>query len=868
MVDQALTFSGGEKERFIKKVCREHPSISAEVLELMEGIEESRRTNFLDDLWEDQKNILFEFSEEFGGKTRDENFLNEKVGPYRISEIIGQGGMATVFKASRIDGQFHRDVAIKIIKSGLSDSRNVHRFQVEKEILAGLQHPNIAHIYDGGITKDGSPYLVMEFIDGVPIDTYSNNNKLTIKDRLVLFQEVCSAVHYAHKNLIVHRDLKAQNIYVTKEGIVKILDFGIAKLLNPELQHVSGVETLTGQRAWTPHYAAPEQVNGETVTIATDIYALGILLHHLLTGSYPHHLDDKTLSEIEETIINSSPLLPSHTVGHIPDPEKIAGERNTTPLALKNHLRGDLDSLVSKAIRKEPEYRYQSATQLSEDIYRYRSGRPLIARQGTLRYRAGKFMRRNRAALSIAAIFILSVSLFGGYYSWRITQERNNLEQVVEFMTRLIESGNPGEIPGGALTGRMLLEKGVEEAQLLDNQPEVQAHVFNTAGNVHLLLGEYEEAEKLFSEAVQIHEKVLGGNAPELAKSLNNLAVALTRQSKYEVARDMHQRAMNIQLRNYGEEHPDVAKTYSLFGSWIPVTDIHEAARMREKALEIRRKIYGDQHLEVALSYLETGRIKRALGMPEEAIKDFLKSIKIRELKLGRDHPEVAEGMILLGDIYRLYEMNVDSAEILYREALSILDKRKDSYNPDLLHVLGSYAVLLSEKGDHDTAQQLLQKSLEIRKAVFGPHHLITANGVQHIANQFYRQGNYNDAEDHYRNLLKLKKELLGTEHLSLSGIYRDLGKTLTALNKFEEAEYHLRKALQLEQEKNDVLNTAYTFGLLATLNAQQDELQKAKEMYERAISIYEENGLLNHYNLIRLRDEFENVQMAELNNR
>jgi serine/threonine-protein kinase len=872
LVDQALTFSGPERDSYVLTICSKYPSISTEIIELLECIEESEQEGFLNELWSDQENLLFDVTADLVDSNRDETFLNREIGPYRISEIIARGGMGTVFKASRIDGEFHRDVAIKIIKSGINAGNSSHRFQVEKEILAGLQHPNIACMYGGGITEEGLPYLVMEYIDGVPIDEYCDKNRLTLHERLDLFKDVCSAVHFAHKNLIVHRDLKPQNIYVTGDGIVKILDFGIAKLMNSDHSHISILETIPGQKLWTPQYASPEQVASEPITIQTDIYSMGILLCRVLTGTYPYDLDGKTLTEIEDTIKNASPLLPSRALSNIPDPVKTAYNRKTAIPALKRSLQGDLDALISKAIRKEAEYRYHTVAQLSEDIGRYQSGNPLIARTGTLKYKTGKFIRRNNRSLAATTAFLIILIFFSGYYTLRITDERNTIEQerdklnkVVKIMTGLLESGNPTKNPAEGVNTRFFLEKGVEEAELLEGQPSVQTQMLNVVGDVYMALGEYERAEELYSKAVKIQKDVFGPETPGLAESMNKLAVAFTRQGNFKLASDLHRKALNIQIRHFGDEHPKIAETLSLFGSWIPVTDIHEAARLRERSLEIRRAVYGKQHPEVAFGYMDTGRIKRGLALPGEAIKDFRKALKIRKSELGPDHPDVAESMIFLGDIYRLYDIDTDSAEILYRDALHILEDKYRFYHPSLLHVLGSYANLLSENGNHDGAMNLLQRSVEVRRTVFGANHNSAIDGSTQLANELYRQGKYMKAEELYRTGLSQKIDLLGENHLSLVGILRDLGKTLVALKKFDEAESYLNRALQIQRHKFEDKTVALTIGQLADLEHQQGNLNKARELYQRALSIYKNENASNHFDALKLQNELENVQVAML---
>ncbi|HEV2843761.1 MAG TPA: serine/threonine-protein kinase, partial [Thermoanaerobaculia bacterium] len=346
-----------------------------------------------------------------------------RLGPYRLLRRIGGGGMGTVYLARRDDEQYQQEVAIKVLRAGLEATEAYHRFIAERQILARLQHPNIARLYDGGTTEDGRPFLVMELVDGLPVDQYCDQGQLNVDQRLGLFRRICSAVEHAHQNLLVHRDIKPGNILVTPDGEPKLLDFGIAKQLEPKVATDSGPLTRTGLRIMTPSYASPEQVKGEAVTTASDVYSLGVLLYELLTGRSPYPSAEVTY-EIERAICEQEPERPSVAVfraGAV-SPEEIASARKARPQALQRRLRGDLDNIVLMALRKEPGRRYGSVAKLSRDLERHQEDLPVAARADTLRYRARKFVVRNRAGVAAAVAVFLLVSLL-----------------VVGFMARLIE---------------------------------------------------------------------------------------------------------------------------------------------------------------------------------------------------------------------------------------------------------------------------------------------------------------------------------------------------------------------------------------------------------------------------------------------
>src|SRR6266853_795830 len=317
-------------------------------------------------------------------------YEGRRIGTYRVLREIGRGGMGTVYLAARADDAFQKLVAIKIIRRGLDTDDIIQRFRSERQILAMLDHPNIARLLDGGSTDEGLPYFVMEHIEGEPIDLYCDRLKVTITERLKLFQGICAALRYAHQNLVIHRDIKPGNVLVTKEGVPRLLDFGIAKLLAPGTS--VGERTLTGPRPLTPEYASPEQIRGETITTSSDVYSLGVLLYGLLTGKKPYRLASRTPAEMERAIC-AEPERPSVAVGSMP------GRR----------LRGDLDNIVLMAMRQEPQRRYASVEQFSEDIRRHLEGLPVIARPDTAGYRAAKFIARHKAGVAAAALLVLTL---------------------------------------------------------------------------------------------------------------------------------------------------------------------------------------------------------------------------------------------------------------------------------------------------------------------------------------------------------------------------------------------------------------------------------------------------------------------------
>src|ERR1700688_3859397 len=353
-----------------------------------------------------------------------DRLLGTRVGPYRVTSILGQGGMSTVYRGERDDSQYQHTVAIKVLHHAVLHPRLRSRLHSERHILATLDHPSIARLIDSGDLDDGTPYLVMEHVDGESIDVYCDSRTLFVRERLEMFLQVCTAVQYAHRNLIVHRDIKAANIFVTGDGTAKLLDFGIAKLLAPEsLSHTLPVTRLQ-ERILTPENAAPEQVLGRPITTATDIYSLGVLLYQLLTGRSPYRLLSYSQLQLERAICMDDPVRPSQMVisrmngESDADRSRISDRRGLSPQRLRARLSGDLDAIVSMAMRKEPDRRYPSVEALADDLSRHLLGQPVRARQGDWRYNTAKFLRRHVWAVAGVAAAFVGLALFGGVTAW------------------------------------------------------------------------------------------------------------------------------------------------------------------------------------------------------------------------------------------------------------------------------------------------------------------------------------------------------------------------------------------------------------------------------------------------------------------
>jgi serine/threonine-protein kinase len=469
-------------------------------------------------------------------------------------------------------------VAIKLMHAGSGHSPEMlRRFRAERQILANLDHPNIARLLDGGITSEGAPYLVMEYVDGVGIDEYGQHNPLPAAELLQLFRTVCAAVEYAHRNLVVHRDIKPGNILVTADGVPKLLDFGIAKLLDPEAAQAP-FRTVASQRLMTPEYASPEQVRGEPVTTATDVYALGVLLYELVTGRSPFRIETTNPLEMARVICEQEPIRPS------------TASRTSASLAPLEArvLRGDLDNIVLKAMRKEPERRYASVAAFSEDVLRYLRGFAVEAGSGAWRYRARKFVGRHRVAVVAASAAVLALVAFGiemGLLARRATRERLRAEREAQFLAGIFHAATPAQARGQEVTARELLDEGAKRVDReLAGDPELQATMLDNIGRAYNSLGLYAQAQPLMERAYQIRERTPGDRRLDLAVAADGLATTLRLKDQYAKAEPLFRESLAIRQHVLGNNNELVAESLTELGEclYLENRDQEAEALMRE----------------------------------------------------------------------------------------------------------------------------------------------------------------------------------------------------------------------------------------------------------------------------------------------
>ena len=799
----AIELQGDERIEYLKKTCGNDPEFLNDIKSLLKAYETPGVVDHSPDYL--KSSAL--------SQLKGHSIIGKKIGSYRIIAELGYGGMGTVYLGERADGKFSQRVAIKLLRNIFTSEEQTRRFVAERQILATLNHENIGRLYDGGITEEGQQYFIMEYVEGQPIDIYCNDKNLTYRERLNLFLDVCDAVHYAHRKLIVHRDLKPANILVTNEGKVKLLDFGIARVMNPQEGPVGNRPvTPTGLLPFTPNYASPEQIRGGLITVSTDIYQLGVVLFELLTCHRPYDVTNKTPAETEMLICVEEPLKPSQILSKHHDLKGKNREKyyNLSVLSdqsklrkLRRRLQGDLDTIVMQAIRKEPERRFDSAEQFAADIRRYLSGRPVSAHPDTWIYRSRKFIQRHRLGVLATVSVVLLIIGYAITITWQsiITQEalyearkeKIKSEQIVEFMMGMFEAGNPAESRGSTLTANDLLKRGIEQAEALSDQPEVQAEMFNVAGNVYRNLGEYQRALALMERALRIRSSLLSNSHPDVAKSHFNLANVLHDLGEYRKAYEHYINAAELFRNIPGHASPEYAT--SLHNLAVTRHDQFALEYIR-KALRMRLDLLGPDHPDVAESYLAIGNYYLQQNDFLNAENYFTASLTlVRQYDQQHTHQttgilhNIGNGFRVLGDL--------DQAELILQDALIIYNSLYEETHTHIALAKKSLADVYRDKEDYPNAEDMYEKALATLHEAVGDDHPLRRPIIQEQAAMYTRMGDHEKAEPLLREVLSLLESVLREDHPRIANARKELGTCLIFLSELEEAEKLLLKSLE-----------------------------------------------------------------------
>ncbi|HEY0778302.1 MAG TPA: tetratricopeptide repeat protein [Gemmatirosa sp.] len=698
------------------------------------------------------------------------------IGPYRIERELGRGGMGVVYLAERTDVPLR--VALKMVRGDLAAPEHAARFAVEQRVLARLAHPNIARLLDAGIVDDGTPYVAMEYVDGVPIDRYCDARRLTIDERLGLFRGVCDAVAYAHRNLVVHRDLKPSNVLVTADGTVKLLDFGIAKLLGDDDPR----HTRTSARPMTPEYAAPEQVRGDPITTATDVYALGVLLYELLAGRRPYRLTGRSLADIERVVLASPPQRLSAAArvadrgaaggsDGVPEqrlPADAAAARRLSPERLARRLAGDLDTIVGMALDKSPERRYPSAEQLGADIGRHLAGHPVSARPDEWAYRARKFVRRYRVAVSGTVALVGAASVAGGIVLReqaatarerdRAWHEAQKAQRASAFLRELLVAGTPRVAQGGTVTARDLLDQSVPRLASLGGEPDLQASLGVTIGRAYDELGEYDRARPLLEQAVATFRRLRPADHVDVASA---------------------QFALGVMLHHRG--------------------DLRDAEGALRASLATRQRLFPAGDSTVVQSTRELAFLLRANGRTLESERLYREALAMAPTAYG--HPDAGWASTLNGlGVTLLEEGRYAEAEATLRNAVAMTRAVVGDRSPDLYTAVSNLARVLAREGQFAEAVVLSREAVDGSRRVLGGSHPVTATMLARMGRILRESGDVRSAEAPLREALAIERRTLSARHARTAETLLELGTVLTATQRAAAAEPLLREAVSIRE--------------------------------------------------------------------
>lgn len=854
LLEEALRLSPGKRASYLSNLAAQDPDIHGEVVSLLEASEEA------DDYFEDLSSAVVS---PLLPPLEEEEDSPSRIGAYRVVRESGRGGMSTVYLAERADGQFEQRVAVKLIRGDVVTKGRVQRFLAERQILASLNHPHVAQLLDGGVLEDGRPYFVMEYVEGKPIDRYCDGKRLSVAGRLRLFQDVVGAVQYAHRNLIVHRDLKPSNILVTEEGRAKLLDFGIAKLLSESDNHSNSL-TQQSDRWMTPEYAAPEQIRGERVTTATDVYQLGVVLYKLLTGHRPYRVDTDSTYALERAVCEEDPTRPSAIVTQTEEltrgeatvritPESVTLNRATDLSVLRRTLSGDLDAIILKALRKEPSERYATAGALSDDIQRYLDGLPVEAHRGSLGYRVQKYVRRHRwGVAAMAAIFVL----LAGYaltitrQAQQIAAERDRVrleaekaEEVAEHMIQLFTISDANEARKDTLTARSILEEGVVRVRReLGDRLEAQAEALGVIGRIYGSLGFYDESVDILEESLLLRQrafeephpdlaaglfylgnayhaagrddeaeahlrgaidiwKALGTSAQKEAEALVALGRLLANQDDYAAADSLYQAALVLQTRLGKRAEEDMMRTLSNMALLEHNKGNFEIADSLYQETHTRqRQLFGDNHPDVVTTLINWAGLDADLGHFEKADSLYQQALSVQRYLLGEEHHEVAKILNNLGMIH--YDAgDPQVAERYWTQALQIKQKLLGPEHPSLAYTYFNLALIAQRGGDFERAEDWFSQTLLIDRKVYGEEHTEVATDMTYLAALYHEEGKVAQAQALFEEALTMRRRLLPAGRIPMSSTLLRYGRLLLDLGQIEEAEGYLSEALDIRTE-------------------------------------------------------------------
>lgn len=751
-------------------------------------------------------------------RDRRQALLGKVVGNYRLTEVLGHGGTGTVYLGERADRQYSAQVAIKVVDGATVHPNLSVRLRAERQILASLNHSHIAKLLDAGELEDGRPYLVMEYVHGSPVDQYADAEQLDLRQRLELFLEICSAVQYAHQNLIVHRDLKPANILVTREGAPKLLDFGIAKLLDASEQAAALALTRMNDRLLTPEYASPEQILGRVVTTASDVYALGVVLYELLTGLRPYVVPASASQlELERSICVTDPLRPSASVRRAMESEdesvrtliaNLSRARGLPVDRLPKRLAGDLDCIIMRAMRKEPQLRYGSVEQFAADVRRYLNREPVQARQGNWMYYTSRFARRNAfpVAATVAFVaFLISFAVVMSVQRQRIAQERDRAtqegeraERVSNFMLRVFTAADPFENNGRQVTASELLDQAASTISgELDEQPEVRARLLEAIGRAYRRQGQAERAVDLLEESLRISQQAKLAEGPQTGQVYSELAVALRNAGRFDESDKAFRQAIRISNAHQGEASITRARLLADLGRLeLFRSNLEAAQKYFNQALEITREQEGLRNLDAAALLLDISTVNSWRDDLTGAENAARQAVSIyQEIIPARLHPDRVAANSRLAEVLFL-RGKIAEAGTLYQGVLEAQRLLYGSSSSQVADTLDSLAKVRLAQNNAPEAEKLEREAVEVSLKTRGEDYFMTGYLRTSLAQILTRQGKFRQAEPELRAALDVYARTLPPDHQYVAAAEYLLGEVLLETDHLPDAEAMLTASM------------------------------------------------------------------------